>query len=276
MDIQKSDNKIWLLGLIISTVVLYFGSFKWLLTSWLTLDAYSHGFLIPIISLFLIWQKRDILSGADDQKSPMLFILGLIIYVVGQFTGAIFLTTVSMIPFLLGLVLLFKGAQQMRVLIFPVCFLIFAIPLPDLDGIMLTLQGISTVLATGISHLLGVESSHDGCQILMNGAIFEVAPACSGFNSIVSLFTVVTLLAYLIPDPLTDKVILLIATLPLAIFTNGLRIAITLLVASNFGVEAGIRYFHDWGGITFFVIALVSIFILLEALRWIRKISTKL
>ena len=275
MDEKKDTSRIWLAGLIVPILVLYYGSFKWLLTSWLTLDAYSHGFLIPIISLFLIWQKRDILSGADDQKSPMLFILGLIIYVVGQFTGAIFLTTVSMIPFLLGLVLLFKGAQQMRVLIFPVCFLIFAIPLPDLDGIMLTLQGISTVLATGISHLLGVESSQDGCQILMNGAIFEVAPACSGFNSIVSLFTVVTLLVYLIPDPLTDKVILLIATLPLAIFTNGLRIAITLLVASNFGVEAGIRYFHDWGGITFFVIALVSIFILLEVLRWMRKISTK-
>ncbi|CAD7768396.1 Transmembrane exosortase (Exosortase_EpsH) [Candidatus Methanoperedenaceae archaeon GB50] len=273
MRIEK--KRIWLAVLTITTLLLYIGSFEWLLRSWLTMDAYSHGFLIPFVSGFLVWQKRNLLREASSRRSPLLFIGAVLLYLAGQFTGAVFIATLSLIPFLLGLILLFKGYEAARGLAFPISFLIFAIPLPAVDLVTLTLQSVSTILATAISHLAGVESSFEGCQILLDGTIFEIAPACSGFNSIISLYTIVALLSYLIPDPLMDKVILFAATLPIAIFTNGLRIGITLIVASQYGVETGMKYFHGWGGLTFYIIALLSIFALLGCIRWTRKISTE-
>jgi len=276
MDMKKNSKKNMLfLLLIIIIIILYLGSFRWLLISWLTMDSYNHGFLIPIVSIFLIWRKRGSLFEDKGNKNPFLFIFSLIIYLLGQITGSIFITTISLIPFILGLIQFFRGTKQAKDLAFPIIFLIFAIPLPNLEGILFYLQSISTILATNIAHLLGVSCSYEGCQIFMNGTIFAIAPECSGFNSIISFYTLVTLLVYLISDPFKDKIILLIAAFPIALFTNALRIAITLLIASNYGVEQGIRYFHDWGGITFYLMAIILIFILLRCIRWMRKISIK-
>jgi len=255
--------------------VMYFGSFRWLITSWLTNETYSQGLLIPIVSFVLIWQKRDLLYNQNDRKSPVLFIASLLIYITGQLTGAIFITTISLIPFILGIVLFFKGMKIMRAVAFPVIFLIFAIPLPGLANVTLTLQGISTILATQMAQFLGVTCSNEGCQIFMSDIIFEIAPACSGLNSIISLYTIVALLSYLIPDPLMDKFIIFAAVLPLAIFANGFRITLTLIIASYYGLDIGMNYFHDWGGITFYIIALASIFVLLGCIHWMRKTSIK-
>ena len=255
--------------------VMYFGSFRWLIISWFTNETYSQGLLIPIVSFILIWQKRGLLHDQNDGKSPVLFIASLVIYITGQLTGAIFITTVSLIPFILGIVLFFKGMKAMRSVAFPVIFLIFAIPLPGLENVTLVLQGISTVLATQMAQFLGVTCSHEGCQILISSTVFEIAPACSGLNSIISLYTIVALLCYLIPDPLIDKFVLFAAVLPLAIFANGFRITMTLVIASYYGLDIGINYFHDWGGITFYIIALASIFALLGCIRWMRKTNIK-
>lgn len=275
MSIITNKNKLWLFGLLFLTAVMYLGSFRWLLTSWLTNETYSQGFLIPIVSIFLIWQKRDLLHEQNNNKSPLLFIVSLIIYMAGQLTGAIFITTISLIPFILGTVLFFKGIKAMLAITFPVLFLIFAIPLPGLESVTLTLQGISTVLATQMAQVSGVTCSYEGCQIFMGGNIFDIAPACSGLNSIISLYTIVALLSYLIPDPLTDRFILFAAALPLAIVANGFRIAMTLVISSRYGVDIGMDYFHDWGGITFYIIALASIFALLGCIRWMRKTNIR-
>jgi exosortase len=269
------NTRLWQTGLIFIIVFMYLGSFRWLITSWLTNETYSQGLLIPIVSSILIWQKRDLLHDQNDRKSPVLFIASLVIYITGQLTGAIFITTVSLIPFILGIILFFKGIKTMHAVAFPVIFLIFAIPLPGLENVTLVLQGISTVLATQMAQFLGVTCSHEGCQILMGSTVFEIAPACSGLNSIISLYTIVALLCYLIPDPLIDKLVLFAAVLPLAIFANGFRITITLIIASYYGLDIGMNYFHDWGGISFYIIALASIFALLGCIRWMRKTNIK-
>lgn len=276
MNLSNNIGRSGVVGLIILiTAIMYLGSLKWLFTSWLNNEAYSQGFLIPIISAVLIWNKRDVFHGQSESKSPVLFIISLIIYIAGQITGAIFITTISLIPFILGIILFLKGMDAIRAVAFPVIFLIFAIPLPNLEGLTLTLQSISTVVAVYISHILAVDSSYIGCQVIMGGNIFEIAPACSGLNSIISLYTIIALLCYLITDPLIDRIVLFITVLPIAILTNGLRIAITLFIASRYSVDLAMTYFHDWGGITFYIIALITTFALLGGLRWMRRINTK-
>ena len=268
-------NKLWLIWLIIITTVMYLGSLRWLFTSWITNETYSHGLLLLIVSIILIWQKRRILQKESAQKSPILFIVGIAIYSIGQLIGAIFIITISLIPFILGIVLFFKGKEAMWAITFPVLFLIFAIPLPCLESVTLTLQGISTVLVIHIAQFFGVYCSHGDCQIFINGMIFEITPACSGLNSIISLYAIITLLCYLITDPLTDRFILLASVLPLAILTNGFRIGVTLVISSRYGVDMGMKYFHDWGGIMFYIIALISIFTLLGCIRWMRRINIR-
>ena len=276
MDIKKDNKKnILFLLLIIIIIILYLGSFRWLFISWLTLDSYSHGFLIPIISIFLIWRKKESLFEDNGNKNPFLFIFSLIIYLSGQIIGSIFLTTISIIPFILGLIQFFRGTEQAKNLAFPISFLIFAIPLPNLEGILFYLQSISTILATTIAHFIGVPCSYEGCQIFLNGSLFTIAPECSGFNSIISFYILVTLLVYLISDPFIDKIILIISAFPIALFTNGLRIAITLWISSHYGTTQGMRYFHDWGSVTFYIMAILLIFLLLRCIRWMRKINIK-
>ena len=277
INIKKLNigNKPLFIILLALIILLYYGVFKWLLSSWLNLESYTHGFLIPIIILFLVWRKKECLLEDKGRKKPVILILSLIIYLIGQLIGAVYLVALSLIPFLIGVIQFMRGGEQAKKITPPILFLLLAIPPPNLYDITLTLQLISTMLSSHLAQLMGVSCSYKGCEIILTSTVFRIAPTCSGFNSIISFYTAVTLLVYLIRDPIIDKMILLVSALPIALFTNGLRITATILVAVNCGVDEGVRFFHDWGGILFYLIALTLIFLLLGGIRWMRKINTR-
>ncbi len=121
MILSNNIGRSGVVGLIILiTAIMYLGSLKWLFNFWLNNEAYSQGFLIPIISAVLIWKKRDVSHREKESKSPVLFIISLIIYITGLITGAIFITTISLIPLIFEIILLLKGMDALKAVAFPI------------------------------------------------------------------------------------------------------------------------------------------------------------
>ncbi len=133
MSDANTDTKYRMLIILLTVGLLsalYFRTFIWLVDSWLGDPAYSHGFLVPLISGFIIWKKRHELHIAPFGAGIFVFASGLFIYVAGFFWRAPFGLAISFLMVISGLILYLGGKEAMRSLLFPVCFLFFAIPLP--------------------------------------------------------------------------------------------------------------------------------------------------
>jgi len=137
--------------------LLYFQTFIWLVNSWLSHSYYSHGFLIPLLSGFIFWRKRHQLKQAKPFPPGILVIaLGLLLYVAGLLSYFNFLSAISFLVVLGGLVLYFWGSKGLQSLLFPICFLIFMIPLPFLDSIGNWLQSLSAHWSAAIIGAMGI------------------------------------------------------------------------------------------------------------------------
>ena len=261
---------LFILLLLLLLLLLYYRTFVWLAGAWLGDPAYSHGFLVPLISGFVAWTKRDELlkvrtagEGGGGRGGGGLLVLaaGLLVYAVCFFWRAQFGLALSFLLVLSGLVLYFGGAAAMRTLLFPVCFLVFGIPLPFLPRVTTLLQSFSaryTSLALGA---LGVPIKTVGAEIqLGSGEVFVIGVPCSGMHTLISLLAVAAVLAYLLkcrPPSFYRKAVLFSAAFPIALFANVTRLVALLLIADRYGGEVAMRYFHDYSSLLLFAVALL-------------------
>jgi len=271
---------LFILLLLLLLLLLYYRTFVWLAGAWLGDPAYSHGFLVPLISGFVAWTKRDELlkvrtageggggrgggrGGRGGRGGGGLLVLaaGLLVYAVCFFWRAQFGLALSFLLVLSGLVLYFGGAAAMRTLLFPVCFLVFGIPLPFLPRVTTLLQSFSaryTSLALGA---LGVPIKTVGAEIqLGSGEVFVIGVPCSGMHTLISLLAVAAVLAYLLkcrPPSFYRKAVLFSAAFPIALFANVTRLVALLLIADRYGGEVAMRYFHDYSSLLLFAVALL-------------------
>lgn len=250
--------------------LLYLRTFIWLARAWFTDPYYSHGFLVLLISGFITW--REIRSYRRAQKvepepfKPGIYIFGfgLLLYTIGFITLFPFLAAISFLFTVSGLILYFYGKPLMRSLLFPLLFLIFAIPLPllFLEEITYVLQSYSACSSAFIIGLLGIPVERTGAEIQLQNAAFTIGLPCSGMNTLISLLTLAAILIYLLRCPLVKKAVLFCAAVPIALGANILRIVSILLVANAYGAEAAIRFFHDFSSILLFLVALFGLLIL--------------
>lgn len=265
---------LFILLLLLLLLLLYYRTFVWLAGAWLGDPAYSHGFLVPLISGFVAWTKRDELlkvrtageggggsGGGSGGGGLLVLAAGLLVYAVCFFWRAQFGLALSFLLVLSGLVLYFGGAAAMRTLLFPVCFLVFGIPLPFLPRVTTLLQSFSaryTSLALGA---LGVPIKTVGAEIqLGSGEVFVIGVPCSGMHTLISLLAVAAVLAYLLkcrPPSFYRKAVLFSAAFPIALFANVTRLVALLLIADRYGGEVAMRYFHDYSSLLLFAVALL-------------------
>lgn len=265
---------LFILLLLLLLLLLYYRTFVWLAGAWLGDPAYSHGFLVPLISGFVAWTKRDELfkvrtageggggrGGGRGGGGLLVLAAGLLVYAVCFFWRAQFGLALSFLLVLSGLVLYFGGAAAMRTLLFPVCFLVFGIPLPFLPRVTTLLQSFSaryTSLALGA---LGVPIKTVGAEIqLGSGEVFVIGVPCSGMHTLISLLAVAAVLAYLLkcrPPSFYRKAVLFSAAFPIALFANVTRLVALLLIADRYGGEVAMRYFHDYSSLLLFAVALL-------------------
>ncbi len=244
--------------------VFYHNTFIWLINSWLYNPYYSHGFIVPIISGFIIWRMKEELYHTDIKQSQtglILFITGILIQSVAVIWTIRFLSGISLIITISGTILYLFGKEFINKIKFPILFLLLAIPVPFADIVAPPAQTFSAVMSSDLANLIGLPVQRDGLILNTPAGSFEVALECSGLKSIISLLTVGIIYAFILEGSLLMKSIIALSSIPLAMFGNILRIVSIIIVANKYGQEAAINYFHDFSNILLFSIALIGLFL---------------
>jgi exosortase len=241
---------------------------KWALDIWNDQN-YSHGMLIPFISLYLIWQRFDRIreTQAGINYKGLLFVVpALVLLVLASVAGEQFSQRVSFVILLYGLVLFLEGKEIARLLLFPIALFFFAIPLPYIlyNAIAFPLKLVATKIAAGVIRLFGMPVFRDGNVIHLPHTTLEVVDACSGIRSLMTLITLAFLLASFQLRSFWKQALLVMLALPLAVAANAGRVALTgLLTKSNPAWGSGtLHEITGWGVfvVSFGVLIAISFF----------------
>jgi len=257
-------------------LVLYRDIFTALVRQWWNDPDFSHGFFVPLLAAYLIWQKRETLASLPVKPSwwGLAVMIGAIgILLLGIFGAELFLSRSSFIFLLAGLVVLFWGWDHFRALIFPWCFLFLMVPLPTLimNQVTLPLQFFASSLAASLLRLVGVPVLRDGNVIQLPTMSLEVVEACSGIRSLVSLITLAVMYAYLLEKNKVIRVLLVVAAIPIAIAANGFRIMGTGLTGMYWSPDKAQGFFHEFSGWLIFVVSLLMLFTFHQVLRGLAR-----
>ncbi|MBD3168162.1 MAG: exosortase [candidate division Zixibacteria bacterium] len=238
---------------------------------------YSHGFLIIPVSLYLIWNKRAELLKTQSSPSPLwgwLFILGgFAILIVGTAGAELFSVRFSFVVVVWGAVLLFWGFNIAKKIWFPIAFMLFMIPIPYTIYYSLTLpmQLFATKVTMFIVKAIGVPATANGNIINLPGYRLEVAEACSGLRSLVSLMALGALYGYITLKKNYNRWILFILTVPIAIAANVFRVTVTVIGAYGISREIAEDFLHELSGMMVFVVSTICIVIIGALLSWISE-----
>jgi exosortase len=227
---------------------------------------YTHGFFVPVFSLFLIWESRARLATLPRKPSwwgLVILIFALMVLVLGTITPGFFLSRVSLLLLICGMVVFLAGWKHLAAISFPLAFLIFMIPSSTLvDQITFPLQILASKTATFLLNGIGVPAIREGNIILLPNARLEVAEACSGIRSLFSLITLTVIYGYLAETRIGVRILLALIAIPVSILANALRIAVTGLVVQYWGIEGAQGTRHLLSGWLIFAGSLLLIFAL--------------
>ena len=255
--------------------VLYHKIVYSMVTDWSIDDDYSHGFLIPLISGYLIWYKKDILSKISINPSNfglMLLTGSLAFFIITNLGAELFTMRFSMIMVILSGSVFLAGWKFTKALFLPIVYLIFMIPLPAIiwNKIAFPLKLFATKIAVGVISFLTIPVYREGNIIHLANTTLEVVDACSGLRSLTSLLALSAAFALISEHSKIKKNILFLAAVPIAIFVNIVRLSGTAVMARHFGAQVAQGFLHEVSGILVFVFA----FVLLYIVHWfLLKIS---
>jgi exosortase len=260
------------LGLLLALSIgwLYAGTLSGLAAEWLSSPDASYGIVLASVALLVAWRRRDAWRRAIEPAGAaapgaVLILAGLAIYLAGQLGADLFLTRISLLIVISGAMWFLAGWQAVRTMTAPIVFLAVAIPLPSLvvGAVTLPLQFTASRVAEVSLATMGVPVFRDGNVLELPSTALEVAEACSGLRSMISLAAIAVLLAWTEPT-LPRRFAIVAVSVPVAIVMNGFRIAATGLACEAWGPKAASGTWHTFTGWITFV---VSVFVLLRLQR---------
>jgi exosortase len=252
---------------------LYWDVVRSLVHDWSTDDNYSHGFLVVPIAIYLAWERRARLRALAVRPSHvglLVVLLSLAVLCAGKLGAELFLARTSMIGVGAGTILFLYGRQHLRALAFPLAFLLLMVPLPFIvfNEIAFPLQLLASRFGEAALALFGIPVLREGNVIVLAHATLEVAEACSGIRSLVSLLALSIVFGYF-SDPRNGvRTGIAIAAIPIAVLANGARVAGTGLAAHYYGAEAAEGFFHAFSGWAVFGAAMAMLFAVQRAIQW--------
>jgi exosortase len=237
-----------------------------LVTDWAEIPDFSHGFLVPIFAAYLVWTQRETLRKTKivpTWSGVAVVALGLVVLLLGVYGAELFLSRISLVILLAGLVLSFGGWELLKELRFPILVLVLAIPIPAIvfNEITFPLQILATKLASALLQLFDVPVLREGNIIQLAAMKLEVAEACSGIRSLVSLFTLAIFYGYFLEKSPLRRTILALASIPIAIAANAVRIFGTGLCVQYWDPDKAMGFFHEFQGWVMFLVSLGCLFI---------------
>lgn len=231
-----------------------------LIDAWSTDDNYSHGFFIVPLAAYFAWERRAQFEHAEVRPSVTglaVVALSMVLLVAGMLGAEYFLSRVALIGTIVGAVLFLGGWARLRVLLFPLAFLLLMVPLPALifNKIAFPLQLLASHVGEYSISAMDIPILREGNVLILANATLEVAEACSGIRSLVSLFTLGLVFGYFADRRFWVRSVIALSAIPVAILANGLRVASAGVAAHNYGTEGVEGVFHDVSGWVVFVIA---------------------
>ena len=259
----RTQEQLLAAGLVLSGLVLvYWSVINGLVDAWSTDDNYSHGFFIVPLAAYFAWERRRVFAAMPVRPSylGLVVVAGSMAMLIGGLLGAeLFLSRTSLIGALAGSILFLFGWQRLRVLLFPLAFLLLMVPLPAIifNKIAFPLQLLASNVGESTINSLDIPILREGNVLILANTTLEVAEACSGIRSLVSLFTLGIVFGYFVDRRPWVRAAIALSALPVAILANGLRVASAGVAAHYFGPAGVEGLFHEFSGWVVFIVAFV-------------------
>jgi exosortase len=257
-----ASTSIWQLGVLAALSLWIYGPILvHLVGQWRSDQDFSHGFFVPLFSGFVVWQERKALARLTPRPAwsglGVLF-CGLVVLVVGQAGAELFLSRFSLLLVLAGLIILFFGWNLFRAVLFPWAFLLMMIPIPVIlfNKITFPLQLLASKVAATALPLFGVPVLREGNVITLPTMALEVAEACSGIRSLMTLVALAIIYGYLMEKRQWMRWVLVFASVPIAVAANSVRIISTGLIVQYWDPDKAEGFYHTFEGWFIFVLTL--------------------
>jgi len=278
---MNTKNTLWMHIIYPSIVLLlfaacYHSTLSWMYVRFMSQDSYySHGFIVPIVSGYLIWRKRTIFKERDPEVSwwgLVLIIASVLIHVTGTVLYVFSLSGFSIFFLILGTSLFIFGKDITRVILFPLVFLIFMFPLPlaFISAISFPMKLLVAKVGVWIVDSLGIPALREGFHITIPAGSLLVGNPCSGLRSLISFLALGAILAYLSGTSNIRKWILFFFSIPIALLSNIIRVPILILISHYWGLEVASpdSFWHNASGVFVFIVGILSMFYTGRLLEW--------
>jgi exosortase len=238
-------------------------AFQWMIARWGDKQSfgadYSHGYLIPFVSLAVIWYKREEFFAAKKKVCMWglgVVVMALMIHWMGAKMQQTRISLMSLILLIWGIPFYFFGWQVAKLLIFPCSYLIFCVPLNFLDALSGPLQRLATTIAHSMLGGMGIECERIGTQLLSPYFQLNVEAPCSGLRSLLAMTALTAVYAYFTQKTFVKKWLLFLCSIPIAVAGNIGRIISIALVSITAGQQFGTGLHHDWSGYVLFTVSI--------------------
>lgn len=255
------QTRLWLAASFVLLLAVYYPVLSFMGLQWYADPNYSHGFIVPLISGYFLWQRVEDLKKAQAAPSNYglaVIMLGLVMLILAFAGTEYFVMRLSFIVVLAGMVLYFFGKEVFRVLRLPLGYLFFMVPLPYIvyDAVAFPLKLFVARYSVLVMKAMGIIVWREGNIMMLPNIELEVADACSGIRSLLSLIALAVALAYFSQNSNIKRVIVVLLAVPVAIFANGVRVVTTGVLAQYWGAAAAEGFFHEFAGFAVFILAI--------------------
>lgn len=242
----------------------YYPVLSYMILQWYSDPNYSHGFIVPLVSGYMLYQNREALKEVALTPSAWglpVIVIGLLAFLVGYLGTEYFIMRISFLIVLAGIILFLFGKALLRGISVPFGYLFFMVPLPYIlyDAVAFPLKLMVAKYSVMFLHALGVVVWRDGNIIMFPNIELEVADACSGMRSLFSLLALAVALAYFTQKTKVRALILALSSIPIAILANSIRVIVTGILAKHFGSKAAEGFFHEFAGLAVFAMAMAML-----------------
>ena len=250
----------FLLGSIALLIFISFDALSTMVHTWESREEYSHGYLIPLITAFLWWQRKDLIEKEPFSESWIGFLLvvaGSIVVVIGNISATHVISLYGFLMALVGIVYAYMGPSA-KIILIPVLFLFFMIPLPGIFLFRLSseLQLISSQLGVAVIRLFGISVYLEGNVIDLGQFKLQVVEACSGLRYLFPLISLSFIAAYFFSVSYWKRILIVLSSIPITIVMNSFRIGVIGVLVEHWGIEQAEGFLHDFEGWVVFMFSL--------------------
>jgi exosortase D (VPLPA-CTERM-specific) len=239
---------------------------------WATQEAYSYGYLVPVLSIYLIWQKRHAFADADNSGAlpgVIITLAGSVLFLLGKLSTITLLVQYAFVTILAGLYISVLGKAVFRQHWAALVLLLFMVPLPQFlyQGISTKLQLVSSEIGVEIIRAFGISVFLQGNIIDLGQFKLQVVEACSGLRYLFPLMTFGFVCAYLFNAPIWQRLIILLSTVPITVLMNSFRIGVIGVMVEYWGQEMAEGFLHEFEGWLVFMVCVVILFLEMSILN---------